>query len=80
MCENVEARALLIADEHRHGVLEFFAEADVEHAGVEGTAPHADIQSARPGNRSGSGALQKQIGCCGEHGASKRHCNAGAEG
>jgi len=53
--ENVEAGALLLADDDGKGVLEFFAEADVEHAGVERTSPHADVKPARARKRSGDG-------------------------
>ena len=65
--EDVEAGAFLVADDHGHGVLEFFAEADVEHAGVERPAPHADVEPARAGEGSGGGTGENQIGGGGEH-------------
>ena len=56
MRENVEPRPLLVADHHRERVLKLFAEADVQHAGIQGLAPHARVEPARarPGPRDGS--------------------------
>ena len=47
--EQVEPGALLVADDDGHRVLELLAKADVEHAGVERLAPHADVEPAGPG-------------------------------
>src|SRR5204863_7709043 len=60
--EYIETGTLLVANDHRHGILKFFAEANVQHAGIERTAPHADVVPARPGKRSRSRAGQNQIG------------------
>jgi hypothetical protein len=51
--EDVQAGAFLVADDHREGILELLAEADVEHAGVERPAPHAGVEPAR--TRPGTG-------------------------
>ena len=67
MRQDVQAGALLVADQHRHGVLKFLAEAHVEHAGVERAAPHAGVEPAGARKRSGGGAGQNQIGGGGEH-------------
>src|ERR1022692_2508344 len=48
-------------------ILEFFAKADVEHAGVQRAAPHTDVEPARAGKGSGGGTGENQIGGCGEH-------------
>ena len=67
MGQNVQPGAFLIADDHGQRILELFAEANIEHAGIERPAPHADIEPARAGKRSGGGAGKNQIGGCGEH-------------
>ena len=46
--EDVDAGAILIADDCRERVLELLAEAHVHHAGVERPAPHAHIEPVRP--------------------------------
>src|SRR5579863_7939736 len=46
MIENVEAGALLVSDNDRHRVLEFLAEVNVQQAGIERAAPHADVEPA----------------------------------
>jgi len=68
VAENVEAGAFLIADDDGERVLEFFAEADIEHAGVERTAPHGNVKPTRAWKRAGDGAGKKEIFGCGEHG------------
>ena len=50
--EDVEAGALLVADDGRQRILELLAEAHVHHAGVERPAPHAHVEPARPTLRS----------------------------
>ena len=65
--EDIQAGAFLVVDEDGHGVLEFFAEADIQHAGIEGAAPHADVKPARAGKGSCGGGGQKEIGGSGEH-------------
>src|SRR6185312_13177425 len=69
--EDVEAGALLVADDGGVGVLKLFAIADVLHAGVERTAPHADVEPARAGEGACGGAGKDQIFRGGEHGFSK---------
>jgi hypothetical protein len=59
--ENVEPGPLLVADDHGEGVLEFLAEADVQHAGVERPAPHADVEPPRPRPRPGYRAGQDDV-------------------
>src|SRR5258708_23427434 len=61
MAEDVEAGALLIADHYGHGVLKFFAEANVQHASIQRTAPHADVVPAWTRERSRSRARQNQV-------------------
>ncbi len=39
MGEDVQAGALLVADQHGHGVLKFLAEAHVQHARIEAGVP-----------------------------------------
>ena len=68
--DEVEPRALLVADDDGHRVLEFLAEADVQHAGVERLAPHADVEPAGPRPGAGDGAWQGEVGGRGEHGES----------
>src|SRR5947207_7439869 len=67
MSKHVEAGALLVADGDGHGVLEFFAEADVEHAGIERLAPHADVEPAGAGEGTGGSAGKNKVGGSGEH-------------
>ena len=54
--EDIEPGPLLVADDDRQRVLELLAEADVHHAGVERLAPHAHVEPAWPGPRTGDGA------------------------
>src|SRR4029453_4298309 len=61
--QDVEAGALFIADDDGEGVLEFFAEADVHHAGVERTRPHAHVEPARPRPRTGHRRRKHQVFC-----------------
>ncbi len=49
VAENVEAGAFLIADDDGERVLKFFAKADIEHAGVERTAPHGNVKPTGAG-------------------------------
>lgn len=58
--EDVEARALFVANHDREGVLKLLAEADVHHAAVERLAPHAHVEPAgtRPGSSDGAGEDQ----------------------
>src|SRR5438445_4257312 len=65
--EHIETSALLVADDHRHGILKFLAETNVQHATIQRTAPHADVVPARPRKRSRSRAGQNQIGGSGKH-------------
>jgi len=67
MIQNVQAGAFLVADYDGEGILEFLAEANVEHAGIERASPHADIEPARAGEGAGDGARQYEAGGCGEH-------------
>src|SRR5205085_4412472 len=67
VAENVEAGALLIADDDGERVLELLAEAHVEHASIERAAPHADIKPSGSWKRAGdSGRQNKARGSC-EH-------------
>ena len=47
MRQNVEAGALLVANQHRHRILKFLAKPDIQHAGVERLPPHAGVIPAR---------------------------------
>ncbi len=66
MRENVETGTLLVADGDRQGILKFLAKADIQHAGIERFAPHADIEPARTRKRSSGGTGKNEIGGGGE--------------
>ena len=59
--EDVQAGPLLVADHHGQRVLELLAEADVQHAGIQRLAPHADVEPARAGPGTGDRAGQHHI-------------------
>ncbi len=63
--EDVEARALLIADDGGVGVLEFFAEADVEHAGVEWVRPTCWVAKPAGAGKETCGGYRLDCGLCG---------------
>jgi hypothetical protein len=65
--DDVEAGAFLIANYYSERILKFFAKANVKHAGVERTAPHADVEPAGARERSGYGTWEYQVGGGGEH-------------
>src|SRR5690242_17842004 len=67
--ENVEAGAVLVADDRGQCVLEFLAEADIHQAGVERTTPHAVVKPAWARIRAGDGAGENGFGGDGEHGS-----------
>jgi hypothetical protein len=65
--QDVEARSLLVADDDCKGVLKLFSKVDVQHAGVQRTAPHADVEPSRAWKRAGYGAWKNQVGCRSKH-------------
>src|SRR5581483_9240844 len=67
MRQDVEARALLIAEDDGDGILEFLAETDVEHAGVQRAAPHGGIEPARARPGPGDGAGKDFVSGDGKH-------------
>src|SRR6266542_6744147 len=59
--QDIEPRALLVADDDRKRILELLAKADVHHARVERPRPHAHVEPPRPRPRAGHGAGKDQI-------------------
>src|SRR5262245_40156024 len=68
--EDIEAGALLIADDDGDRILEFLAKTNVEHARVERPPPHRHIEPSRARKGSGRGARKDEVGRRGEHEAS----------
>ncbi len=65
--EQVQSGPLLVADHHGQGVLDLLAIADIQHAGVQRFAEHADVEPARAGKRAGGCRGQQKIFRDGEH-------------
>ena len=66
--DDVEPGALLVGDHGRQRIAELLAITRVHHAGVEGTAPHAHVEPARPRPRSGDGGREDKVFGNGQHG------------
>jgi hypothetical protein len=65
--QDVQSGALLVANHHGQGILKFFPEPHVQHAGIEWLAPHTHVEPAWSWKRSGGRAGQYQVFGGNEH-------------
>src|SRR5208282_3699516 len=65
--ENVEAGAFLVAEDGGQGVLEFLAEAHIHETGIQGPAPHAEVEPAWARPRAGNGTRKNPLCSDSEH-------------